>query len=80
MTNTNTPSPTPNVVVSNPSARKMMNVIVSTASIILGAVLVADGASEAFDVYEFTYPASAVVLFLASAFNLGVTLPNTPKR
>lgn len=74
------PTQTPNVVVESPSVRKGINIAVSAVAVILGTTIVVDAASPAFDLAEFTNPISAAVLYLASVFNLAVTLPNVPRR
>lgn len=71
---------TPNVVVQNPTVRKVAGVALGAAGLILGTVLVVDGASDAFDVTAFTGPATAGYLYLSSAFGLAVTVPNVPSR
>jgi len=74
------PSDTPNVVVQSPGVRKAINVGVSAVAIVLGTVIVVDAAAPEFDLAQFTNPVSAAVLYLASVFNLAVSLPNTPRR
>jgi hypothetical protein len=74
------PNVTPNVVIESTTARKVVNVCVSTIAVILGTVIVVDASSPAFDLSAWTNPVSAGVLYLASVFNLAVTLPNVPSR
>jgi hypothetical protein len=80
MSNTNLPDETPNVVVQNPAVRRVANAVIGVTGLVLGSVIVADLASPAFDLSVYTDPISAVYLYLASGFGLGVTLPNVPRR
>ena len=75
----NSPTETPNIVVESPATRKIINIVVSSMAVILGTTIVVDAASPAFDLSQFTNPISAAVLYLASVFNLAVTLPNVPR-
>lgn len=85
MTNPYTPehaapaSETPNVVVQNPHVRKVANIVLGVAGILLGAVVVFDASSGSVDLGEYTTPALAVYGFLAGTFGLAVTTPNVPK-
>lgn len=79
MTSNTTPSPTPNVVVQNPSVRKGANIVLGIAGIVIGAAVVFDAAAPAVDIAEITTPAAAVYGFLAGVFGLAVTTPNVPK-
>ena len=69
---------TPNVVVSNPVVRRYANVILSVVGLVLGTVVVVDGASAAFDLSAVTVPALAGYAYLTAAFGLAVTTPNIP--
>lgn len=69
---------TPNVVVQNPTIRKAAGVVLGVAGLLLGTLLVVDGASDAFDAAAITGPATAGYLYLSSAFGLAVTVPNVP--
>lgn len=71
---------TPNVVVHNPVVRKVANVVLGIASLIVAGAVVLDGASPAFEWSEWTGPASALVLFLAGVFQIAVTTPNVPTK
>jgi len=73
-----TPSPTPNVVVRNPRVRKVANVVLGTAGVLLGVVVTVDAASPAFDLSAVTVPALAGYAYLAGTFGLTVTTPNVP--
>lgn len=72
------PSPTPNVVVSNPFVRKIVGIVLGTAALILPVAGIIDMYSDAIDWSFWTVPAGAIVLFLGGAFGLGVTVPNVP--
>lgn len=69
---------TPNLVVSNPTVRRYANVVLSVVGIILGTVVVVDGATDAFDLSAFTVPALAGYAYLSATFGLAVTTPNIP--
>lgn len=73
------PTETPNVVIENPTVRKVANVVLGAAGLTLGTVLVVDAAAPAFDLAAITGPAAAAYLYLSSAFGLAVTLPNIPR-
>lgn len=75
-----TPTETPNIVIGNPTVRKIINIILWSAGVILGTVIVVDGASPAFELGYITGPVSAGLLYLGSAFGFAVTLPNIPHR
>lgn len=72
------PSPTPNVVVSNPTVRKAVNIVLGVAALVLPIVAIIDAGAANFDWSGITGPATAITLFLAGAFGLGVTVPNIP--
>jgi hypothetical protein len=72
------PSPTPNVVVQNPTVRKAVNIVLGVAALALPIVAIIDAGVDAFDVSQFTNITTAITLFVAGAFGLGVTLPNIP--
>lgn len=74
-----TPTNTPNVVISNPKARKIARTALDIIGVVLGTVMVADFATEAFNFLPFTAPTLAVWTYLRLAFGLGVDNPNTPK-
>lgn len=74
-----TPSPTPNVVIENPKARKIARTVLDIIGVALAVVVVADMSSDGFDLAEFTTPALAVYTVLRAAFGIGVDNPNTPK-
>lgn len=70
---------TPNVKIENPDNRRKLTTALGVVGAVLGAVIVADMASPAFDLSAWTDPIAAVFLFLGSYYGIGVTLPNTPK-
>lgn len=77
--NNNGGSVTPNVRIQNPKARRIARTVLDVTGLALGAVIVADASSGAFDVVAVTAPAMAVWLFLRAGFGLGIDNPNTPK-
>lgn len=70
---------TPNVVIEDSGTRRKLNIIVSVALIIVGTATAVDGAAPQFDWSAYTTPAFVGLSYLAAAFNLAVSLPNTPK-
>lgn len=73
------PSQTPNVVIENPTARRIARTVLDVAGVILGTVIAVDGATEAFNVLAFTVPALVGWSYLRAAFGLGVDNTNTPR-
>lgn len=71
-------STTPNVVVQNPRVRKVANVVIGSALIILPSATVLDSTSPDLDFAQWLVPAMAVTSFLAGMFGLTVTTPNVP--
>lgn len=71
-------SQTPNVVVQNPTVRKVANWVLGVALIVLPAAAVLD-ANSSLDFSEWLVPATAVTSFLAGVFAISVTAPNVPK-
>ena len=74
------PDVTPNVVLANPTVRKVLNWIVGSAAIIVPLLAVIDARSDAFDLSAFTDPAAAATSFLAGLVGLVVTVPNIPSK
>ena len=72
-------SPTPNVVIESPNARRIARTILDTVGVILGTAIVVDAASGAFDATAITVPALAGWTYLRAAFGFAVDNPNTPK-
>lgn len=79
ITPTPTPSETPNVVVHNPTVRRVMGYVIGAAAVFVPAAMVLDSATEAFDWTSWTVPALAVTSFLAGIFQVSVSSPNVPK-
>lgn len=73
-------SNTPNVVIESPKARKIARGVLDAIGVVLGLAIVVDGATNGFDILEYTTPALAGWTFLRAAFGLGVDNPNTPKN
>ena len=71
-------SDTPNVVIENPSVRKVLATIVGYGSLLVGLAAAVDTASPAFDLLAWTVPAWAGLAFLNSALTVGVLIPNIP--
>jgi hypothetical protein len=72
------PTETPNVVVQNPTVRKVANIVLGTALVLFPAASILDVTSPALDFSEWLIPATAVTSFLAGVFGLAVTTPNVP--
>ena len=72
-------SPTPNVIIENPRARRIARTVLDVVGIVLGTVIVVDATSGAFDVTPWTAPALVGWAFLRAAFGLSVDNANTPK-
>lgn len=75
-----TTSLTPNVVVQNPTVRKVANITLGVAGIVLSSAVVLDVASPELDFATWTTPGLALYGFLAGVFGLAVTTPNVPSR
>lgn len=71
---------TPNVVVANPSVRRVAGIVLGAVGVILGTAVVVDGATGAFDITAVTTPVTAGYLYLSSLFGLAVTVPNIPRK
>lgn len=72
------PGSTPNVVVQNPTVRKVMGVILGVAAIVLPTIITFDMAADNVDFSSWTTPLMATLLFLSGLFGLTVTTPNVP--
>lgn len=79
MSHVNPASETPNVVIANPRVRRVANIVIGTAAIIVPTAVVVDLASPAFDISAYTTPAMAGLLFVAGLFGVAVTTPNVPR-
>lgn len=70
---------TPNVVVANPTVRRVANVVLGTAGLVLSSAVVLDVSIPAVDWSAWTTPGLALYGFLAGVFGLAVTTPNVPR-
>lgn len=73
------PSETPNVIISNPTVRKVVGNILGIASIALSIAVAVDVAIPAIDYANITGPAALIIASLFGIFQLSVTSPNVPK-
>lgn len=73
------PTNTPNVVIENPTARRVARTVLDIFGLALGTLIVVDGQSDAFSLTAYTAPAAVGWMYLRSGFGLGVDNPNTPK-
>jgi len=74
------PTETPNVVLANPAVRRVLNIVVGTAAIVLPVATIIDSRSDAFDWTAWTDPATAATSFLAGLLAVAVSAPNVPKK
>ncbi len=72
------PSVTPNVVISNPDVRRVLNIVLGVAALVIPIAGIIDGSAPAFDWSPFLIPAGQIELFLLGALAVGVTAPNIP--
>jgi hypothetical protein len=72
------PSPTPNVVVSNPLVRKWAGNILGVATLVSAIAVLVDSAIPAVDWTAFTGPGAVIIAGLFGIFQLAVTSPNVP--
>ena len=70
---------TPNVVVQNPTVRRVAGWIIGTAAVRVPTLIVVDVNAPAFDLSAWTTPAMAATSFLAGVFQLAVSTPNVPR-
>jgi hypothetical protein len=77
-----TPDPviTPNVVVSNPVTRRVVNNVLGYAGTAVSIAVIVDSAIPQIDISAFTVPAITIIAGIAGLFNLIVTVPNIPKK
>lgn len=71
-------SPTPNVVISNPTVRKAVGNSLAVASVALAVATLVDGAIAELNYSNITGPAAVIIAGLFGIFQLGVTSPNVP--
>ena len=74
------PTRTPNVVIKNPTARKVAGTILDVTGLIIGSLVAIDIASDNIDWEMVTAPALAAWTYLRASFGLIVTNPNTPSE
>jgi hypothetical protein len=72
------PSPTPNVIVSNPVVRKWAGNILGVATLLTTVAVLVDSAIQEIDWSQFTGPAAVIIGGLFGIFQLTVTSPNVP--
>ncbi len=72
------PSTTPNVVIQNPTVRKVVGNTLAVASVALAVATLVDGAIAELDYGFITGPAAVIIAGLFGIFQLGVTSPNVP--
>jgi hypothetical protein len=73
------PTYTPNVIVENPTIRKVVGNALGVASLLLAVGTLVDGAIAEIDYAFITGPAAVIVAGLFGIFQLGVTSPNVPR-
>jgi hypothetical protein len=73
------PTYTPNVIVENPTVRKVVGNALGVASLLLAVGTLVDGAIAELDYAFVTGPAAVIVAGLFGIFQLGVTSPNVPR-
>jgi hypothetical protein len=73
------PTYTPNVIVENPTIRKVVGNALGVASLLLAVGTLVDGAIAELDYAFVTGPAAVIVAGLFGIFQLGVTSPNVPR-
>jgi len=73
------PTQTPNVVITNPRARLIARTTLDIIGVVLGTVIVVDGATDAFSLTAVTVPFFVGWGYLRAAFGLGIDNTNTPK-
>lgn len=78
MSNAPLPTLTPNVIIENPTVRKVMGNLLAAATLVLYVLVLVDGAIDAFNLQWLTQPAAVIVAGLLSIFQLTVTSSNVP--
>lgn len=73
------PAETPNVVIANPTVRKIAGNTLGVAGLVLSIATLVDGAIQQIDYGHITGPAAVIIAGLFGIFQLGVTSPNVPK-
>lgn len=72
------PSETPNVIVQNPTVRKVVGNILGVLSLVLSIATLVDGAIPQLEFAFITGPAAIIIAGLFGIFQLAVTSPNVP--
>lgn len=73
------PTETANVVIANPTVRKVAGNTLAVASLILAIAVLVDGAIAEIAYGNVTGPAAVIITGLFGIFQLSVTSPNVPK-
>lgn len=73
-------SNTPNVVITNPTARRIARTVLDIVGAVLVVTMAVDAATDAFTVSAVTTPLLAGWGAARAVFGLTVDNPNTPKR
>lgn len=72
-------SNTPNVVIANPTVRKIVGNTLAVASVGLAIATLFDSAIAEIEISNITGPAAVIIAGLFGIFQLGVTSPNVPQ-
>lgn len=70
---------TPNVVVQNPTVRKVAQWVIGVAALVVPSLAIIQS-SSALDFSSWLPAAMGVTSFLAGAFGLAVVVPNIPSK
>lgn len=73
-------STTPNVVITNPLARKIARIVLDTVGATLLIVMAVDAETDAFNLLNITAPLLAGWSAARTVFGFTVDTPNTPNR
>lgn len=73
-----TPNKSPLGLFDDPRARKWINAIVSTASVVVTLAWIADAAIPEIDYAAIIDPAIKILLGVSGIFGIAVTTPNVP--
>lgn len=80
MSNTPTPTQTPNVVIENPAVRKALRIVLDTIGGLTFIASAVDVASPDIEIGTYTGPILAGYAVARVVFGFAVDNPNTPKR
>lgn len=75
-----TPSETPNVIITNPTIRKVVGNVLGAATTLLAIATVVDGAIAELDYANITGPAAVIIAGILGVFQLTITSANIPKE